>query len=67
MKPALTPFRIQKCLAGLRYPARKQQIVERARHHGADESVMRALLSLPERAYESPIVLACEVSRRGAS
>jgi hypothetical protein len=31
-----TPFRIQKFLGGLRYPARKYQVLERARSRGAD-------------------------------
>lgn len=57
-------FRIQKYLGGLRYPAHKPQIVERARALGADPQVMRALLSIPERTYESPIVLSCEVGRQ---
>ena len=63
MRATLTPFRVQKCLRGLRYPAAKGQVLERARLHGADELVMRALARLPERAYESPIALSREVSR----
>src|SRR6185436_10781912 len=54
-------FRIQKYLGGLRYPARKLQIVDRARELGADPPVIHALLGIPERTYESPIVLSCEV------
>jgi hypothetical protein len=37
--------------------------VELARHKGADEETMRALACLPEREYESPISLSCEVGR----
>lgn len=58
------PLRVQKFLGGLRYPARKHEVLTRARERGADEQVMRALLSLPERAYESPITLSCEVGRQ---
>ena len=61
-----TAFRVQKYLAGLRYPAAKKQILERARAKGADDETMRALVCLPERQYESPISLSCEVAA-GAS
>jgi hypothetical protein len=59
-----TALRVQKFLAGERYPARKHEVLTRARQRGADEQVMLALLSLPERAYESPIALSCEVGRQ---
>lgn len=58
------PFRIQKFLGGLRYPARKHQVLERARSRGADAQLMDVLASLPERDYESPISLSCEVGRQ---
>lgn len=59
-----SPFRVQKFLAGLRYPARKQQVLERARSRGADAQLIGLLLLLPERDYESPISLSCEVGRQ---
>jgi hypothetical protein len=61
-----SPFRIQKYLGGLRYPARKQQVLERARSRGADSALLELLLLLPERDYESPISLSCEVGRQAA-
>ena len=63
MKAMLTPFRIQKFLGGLRYPARKSQVLERARQRGADEDVMAALRRLPDRAWDSPISLSRDVGR----
>jgi uncharacterized protein DUF2795 len=57
-------FRIQKYLGGLHYPALKPQIVDRARELGADPHVLHVLLRLPDRAYESPVVLSCEVGRQ---
>jgi hypothetical protein len=51
MKPLLTSFRIQKFLGGLRYPARKAQVLERAHQRGADEAVMSALRRLPDHAW----------------
>jgi uncharacterized protein DUF2795 len=59
-------FRIQKYLSGLHYPALKPQIVDRARELGADPHVLHVLLRLPDRAYESPVVLSCEVGRQSA-
>jgi hypothetical protein len=59
-----TPFRIQKFLGGLRYPARKHQVLERARSRGADAQLLGVLALLPERDYESPISLSCEVGRQ---
>jgi hypothetical protein len=59
-------FRIQKFLAGLRYPARKHQVLERARSRGADEQLLRLLMVLPDRDYDSPISLSCEVGRQAA-
>jgi hypothetical protein len=63
MDPMLTPFRIQKFLGGLRYPARKAEVLERARQRGADRQVMAALQRLPDRAWDSPISLSREVGR----
>ncbi len=50
----LTPFRIQKFLGGLRYPARKDQ-------------VLGALHTLPDRAYESPISVSRQIGQPPAS
>lgn len=63
MRPMLTPFRVQKFLGGLRYPARKAQVLERARQRGADEQVMAALNRLPDRAWDSPISLSRDMGR----
>jgi hypothetical protein len=60
----LTPFRIQKYLGGVRYPAGKQDVLERARLKGADEQVLAALQLLPELEYESPIALSGAVGRQ---
>jgi hypothetical protein len=63
MKPLLTSFRIQKFLGGLRYPARKAQVLERAHQRGADEAVMSALRRLPDHAWDSPITLSRGIGR----
>ena len=61
MRP--TPFRVQKYLAGIRYPARKADVLTRARQRGADDEVMAALCLLPEVEYPTPIALSCAVGR----
>jgi hypothetical protein len=63
MNSVLTPFRIQKFLGGLRYPARKDQVLERARERGADDQVIAALERLPDGAWDSPISLSRQVGR----
>ena len=62
-----SPFRVQKFLAGLRYPARKHDVVARARSRGADAQLISLLSLLPDREYESPISLSCEVGRQAES
>jgi hypothetical protein len=64
MRVQPSAFRVQKFLAGLRYPARKGEVLERARSRGADAQLMRVLVLLPERDYDSPISLSCEVGRQ---
>jgi hypothetical protein len=58
------PFRVQKFLAGLRYPARKHEVIAHAREHGADAQVLRLLVLAPDRDYESPISVSCEVAHQ---
>lgn len=57
MGTVLTPFRVQKYLAGLRYPACKHNVLVCALQRGADERVIGALRRIPDRWYESPIAL----------
>jgi hypothetical protein len=64
MTNKLSPFRVQKYLAGLRYPASKGQAVQRARERGADEQILRALQWLPDGPFESPISLSREMGRQ---
>jgi len=64
MRVQPSPFRVQKFLAGLRYPAGKHEVLERARSRGADAQLLSVLMLLPERDYESPVSLSCEVGRQ---
>jgi len=58
----LSPFRVQKYLAGMRYPARKRDVLARAGTRGADAEILRALESIEDREYDSPVSLAREIS-----
>ena len=57
------PVQIQKFLGGLDYPVEKEEILEKARSEGADDRVMEALESIPDRTYESPISISREVGK----
>jgi hypothetical protein len=63
MSPSGLVFKVQKALAGLRYPADKQELLEHARLRGADDAVIQGLLLLPDRLYQSPVALSVELSR----
>jgi hypothetical protein len=48
------PISLQKYLKGIDYPAQKQDLIDHAQQHGADENVISTLEQLPEAAYETP-------------
>jgi len=50
----MTPVQLQKYLSGVDYPARKNDLVRRARDLGADREVVRTLESLPREEFNSP-------------
>jgi uncharacterized protein DUF2795 len=58
------PIQIQKYLGGLEYPARKEDILEKAREEGADEAVIDFLEQISDREYESPVAISREMSGR---
>lgn len=60
---AKSPVQVQKFLSGLDYPVDKQQILQKAKEEGADESVMSALNRLPERRFESPVSISKEIGQ----
>jgi heme/copper-type cytochrome/quinol oxidase subunit 1 len=51
---AVNPIQLQKYLSGVDYPARKQDLIERARQRGADDNVVRTLESLNRDEFNSP-------------
>lgn len=57
-----TPIEVQKHLAGLDYPASKDDIVTKAESEGGDEKVMSALRGLPEKEYDGPNAISKELA-----
>ena len=51
---AVNPIQLQKYLSGIDYPARKQDLVERAQQQGADDNVLQTLKSLGRDEFNSP-------------
>ncbi|WP_017720495.1 DUF2795 domain-containing protein [Kamptonema formosum] len=50
----VNPVRVQKDLKGVDYPASKQDLLEHAKQHGADENVRSTLEQLPDQEYQTP-------------
>ena len=48
------PIQLQKYLAGVDYPAKKQELVGRAKELGADEAVLQTLERLDETEFQTP-------------
>jgi uncharacterized protein DUF2795 len=46
--------RVQKFLAGIKYPATKKQLIDYARDNQADDVALATLHDLPEREYGGP-------------
>ncbi len=63
MAAKANPIQIQKFLAGVDYPAKKRELVEHAKEHGADEIVLATLERLPDREYDRPTAIAHEVGK----
>lgn len=55
----VNPIQMQKFLKGMDYPAKKGDLVNHAKNHGADEEVISMLNDLPQNDFKS----AADVSR----
>ncbi len=51
---AVNPIQVQKSLSGIDYPAKKDELVDRARQEGASQEVQQTLERLPDQTYNSP-------------
>jgi hypothetical protein len=58
------PIQIQKHLGGLKSPASKEDILEKAREEGTDEAVavIDFLEQISDREYESPVAISRDMS-----
>lgn len=50
----VNPIQVQKFLAGMHYPAKKDEIVKHAKSKGADDKVVQTLEQLPEESFQTP-------------
>lgn len=48
------PIQLQKHLSGVDYPASREDLVNAARSHGADDQMLQALQAIPDRRYDGP-------------
>lgn len=51
----VSPIVVERYLAGVDYPASRQDLIDQARKNEADRDVMDTLNSLPDQTYHSPI------------
>lgn len=54
METQVNPIQVQKYLAGVDYPASKDELIKRAKQQGADDNVLNTLESLNEDDFNSP-------------
>ncbi|GAB2528249.1 DUF2795 domain-containing protein [Microbacterium petrolearium] len=57
-----TPIELQKYLGGVDYPARKEDLVARARENGAPDDLVSALESAGEDSFDAPAAVSSAVS-----
>jgi hypothetical protein len=58
------PIDLQRHLKGVDYPARRDDLVAKARDAGAGEDIVRALESIPDREYEDPAQVSEAVAKK---
>ncbi len=63
MEKKANPIQLQKFLKGVNYPAKKSNLLQHAKAHGADEKIMHTLERLPDRDYEGPAGIAKEIGK----
>jgi hypothetical protein len=51
----VSPVEIQKSLKDIDFPCKKQDLIQHAKNHGADEDVLNILQQLPEQEYHNAI------------
>ncbi|MEU4510257.1 DUF2795 domain-containing protein [Nonomuraea wenchangensis] len=64
MSTAPNPIQLQKHLSGVDYPASKDDLVQAARDHGADDDIVKALENMPDREYDGPNAVSQAVTKK---
>jgi hypothetical protein len=60
------PIQIQKFLGGIDYPARRDDLVDKAQQSGADDNVLQSLRNLPDKEYDGPTEVSEAVTKLGS-
>ncbi|GLY68807.1 DUF2795 domain-containing protein [Amycolatopsis taiwanensis] len=58
-----SPIELQKFLAGVNYPASRDDLVSAAERNGAGDDALRYLRDLPDRTFDGPDTVSKEFSR----
>ena len=53
--PHVSPAEVEKCLKGMNYPAKKQDLIKHAQQQGANQDVMEVLKEMRDQDFNSPI------------
>jgi hypothetical protein len=64
MANQVSPIELQKHLAGVDYPASKDDLVNRASKQGAGDDVIEVLQRIPDREYDGPNAVSAEFSKQ---
>ncbi len=59
----VNPIQLQKYLKGMKYPARKQDLIAKAKQEGADDNISQLLQRLPDEQYKTPADVSQAVGR----
>jgi hypothetical protein len=59
----VSPAIVEKYLAGMHYPAEKQQLLSNAQNKDAPEDVISLINKLPDKTYNSPIDITKEIGK----
>ena len=60
-----SPIEVQKALKGMDYPAKKQDLIEKARENGAPQQVMQVLENLPDKEFSNAVDVSKEFGEGG--
>ena len=62
-----SPIEVQKALKGMDYPAKKKDLIEKAKENDAPREVMQVLEDLPDKEFENAVDVSKEFGEGGGS